>query len=546
MDGNLTDEDEIATAEPSVAVASDVTTGRLVQSSAVVAVGTAASRITGLVRVAVIGAVFGLGALADSYALANNTPNMVYELILGGVLSATLVPILVEQAGRDDPDGASAIVTVAAVVLVVISAIGVVAAPAIFQLYAWRLTPEEAAVQAELAVPFMRMFLPQMFFYGLTALATALLHARRRFFAPAFSPILNNVVVCAALLLAAAVAGETLTFALVRENVGLQLLIGLGTTAGIVAMTVPLVPAVRRAGWRLRWNLDWKHPAVIQVLRLSGWTVGYVAANQVGLAVLLALAYDQPGQVAAYTFAFVFFQLPHGLIAVSFMTTFVPEMADAAIRRDWPAYRDRLSLGIRLMATLILPASIGYVLLSRPLVSVLLQRGEFDAADARLTAGVLAGFAVGLLGFSVYLFALRGFYALRDTRTPFVLNLVANGLKVALAVALVGDHGAKGLALAYAVSYSVVAVVALVVLGRRVGGIHGRRLAASLARLTLAAAVMGVAVWVVTRTVGGPTGGEAVLQVTVAVVVGVAVYAAALLLLRADEIGGLRSRLRRR
>ena len=523
--------------------AGEVTTSRMVRSSAVVAVGTAASRVSGLVRVGVVAAVLGGGALADAYALANNTPNIVYELILGGVLTATLVPIFVEQATRDDPDGASAIVTVSTVVLLAITILGVLAAPLIFSLYSWKLTEQEAATQAELAVPFIRMFMPQMLFFGWTALATALLNAKRRFFLPAFVPVLNNVVVSLALLAAAAVAGEALGFDVVRENTNLQLIIGFGTTAGIAAMTMPLIPALGRAGWRLRWRLDWRHPAVRQVVRLSGWTIGYVAANQIGLAIVLALAYEGEGWVAAYTYAFVFFQLPHGLIAVSFMTTFVPELADAANGRDWASYRQRLSLGIRLMTTLILPASVGYILLSRPLVSVLLQRSNFSAANAALTAEVLASFAFGLVGFSVYLFALRGFYALRDTRTPFLLNVVENILQIAVAFALVGPFEVQGLALAFAFSYTVSAVLGLVVLGRRVGGIDGRRLTGSLARLSVASAVMGVAVWAVTRTVGDASGGEAVLQVAVAVVVGVTVYALALLLLRAEEFGGLRTRL---
>jgi putative peptidoglycan lipid II flippase len=518
----------------------------MVRSSAVVAAGTAASRVSGLVRVGVLAGVLGGGALADAYALSNNTPNIVYELVVGGVLSATLVPIFVEQADRDDPDGASAIVTVSTVVLVGLTVLGVLAAPLIFRVYSWNLSAAEEARQAELAVPFIRMFLPQMLFYGWMALATALLNAKRRFFAPAFTPILNNLVVIVALLTAAAIAGEALDFDVVRDSTTLQLVIGLGTTAGIVAMTLPLLPAVRRAGWRLRWLLEWRHPAVLQVLRLSGWTVGYVVANQIGLSIVLALAYQGEGWVAAYTYAFVFFQLPHGLIAVSFMTTFVPELAEAANRRDWSAYRQRFSLGARLMAALILPASVGYVLLSRPLVRLLLERANFTAANAELTADVLAGFAVGLLGFSVYLFVLRGFYALRDTRTPFLLNLGENALQVGLAFALVGALEVRGLALAFAIAYSVTAVVALAVLGRRVGGVDGRRLGASLAKLALATAVMGTAVWGVTRAIDGSSGGATVLEVVAGVVVGVVVYGAMLVLLRSDEIAGLRSRLHHR
>ncbi|MGH9245148.1 MAG: murein biosynthesis integral membrane protein MurJ [Acidimicrobiales bacterium] len=532
--------DDLGTGPPAPTV---MATGRLVRSSAVVAVGTALSRVTGLVRTSVLVGVFGIGALTDAYNVASNTPHIIYELILGGILSATLVPIFVEQAERDDPDGASAIVTVTMIALVVLTLGGVLAAPLIIRIYTWAKPAEEAAEQAAVAVPLMRMFVPQMLLYGITALATALLNARRRYLAPAYSPILNNIVVVAMLLAAPVVAGRALTFDVVRDRPGLQLLLGLGTTAGVVAMTIPLVPAVRRAGWRLRWNPAWRHPAVGEVVRLSGWTVGYVIANQVALAIVLALANRNEGQVAAYTTAFVFFQLPHGLIAVSFMTTFVPELAAAANDRAWATYRSRFSLGIRLMALLILPAGVGYALLSRPLVGVLLERGQFDAADSALTADVLANFAIGLLGFSVYLFALRGFYALRDTRTPFILNVIENAVNVVLAVALVGRYGAPGLALAYAIAYLVSACLALAVLRRRVSGIDGRRLATSSLRLVGATAVMGLAVWGVTRGVGGDSGTAALARIGVAVPVGVVVYGLALVAVRAEELRGLRSQV---
>ena len=181
----------------------------LARSSAVVGVGTALSRVTGLLRIGAITYALGTIAVADAYNLANTTPNIVYELILGGILSATLVPVFVERFEASDEDGISAVVTVAAVAMVALTVAAIVAAPAIFRIYTLRKSAEDARELASVGVPLARLFLPQILFYGFTALATALLNARRRFAAPAMAPVLNNVVVCVALVLfARAAAGR--------------------------------------------------------------------------------------------------------------------------------------------------------------------------------------------------------------------------------------------------------------------------------------------------------------------------------------------------
>jgi putative peptidoglycan lipid II flippase len=497
--------------------------GRLLQSSAAMAAGTALSRITGLGRVVVLAAALGKAGLADAYNLANNTPNIVYELLLGGVLSATLVPLFVEHAERDDDEGPSAVVSVALVALVALTALAMVAAPAIVWLYAVRLPETAADAQAALAVRLLWLFLPQMVFYGLTAVGTALLNARRRFAAAAFAPVINNVVVIGALLVFIADAPDSPTIDDVRGDALRLLLLGLGTTAGVVAMTVALWPAVARSGWHLRWRPRWRDPAVRTIVRLSGWTFGYVATNQVTLFAVLALANSDPGNVSAYTYAFIFFQLPHGLVAVSLMTTIAPELASAAARGDVVGFRERFSSGAQLLVGLLLPASIGLALLARGVVDALLARGAFGEVDAVFTGDVLAWFAVGLVGFSVYLYALRAFYAHRDTRTPFVLNLIENGLNIVFALALVGSHGVRGLAAAYALAYSVAAVVALAVLHRRIGSLGGRPLAAGVARVAVASVAMGAAVWAI---VDGPSSVPDVGLLLAAVGAGVAVYAA--------------------
>lgn len=526
-----------------------VRSSRLLRSSAVVGAGTALSRATGLLRVGALAYAMGASPLADAYNVANNTPNIVYELVLGGILSATLVPIFVEQAERDDRRSrraVSSVLSVAVVALVALTVVAIVAAPLIVKLYTWRLSDAEARAQEAVAVPLLRLFLPQILFYGLTTLGTALLHARRRFALPAFAPVLNNVVVSAMLVALPSVAGREPSLDLVRDDRGLLVLIGLGTTAGVVLMTVVLWPALRSAGWRVRWWPDWRHPSVAALARLSGWTVGYVVANQLALFVILALANQGDGALSAYAFAFVFFQLPHGLFAVSIMTTTSPELASAAGRGAWDDFRARFSLGTRLILLVAVPAAAGYVVLAEPLVDTVLGRGAFSAADVALTADVLANFALGLVGFSLYLYALRGFYALRDTRTPFVLNVVENGVNVILGVALVGRYGVQGLAAAYSVAYAVAGVLAFVALRRRVGGLDGQRLVATGARLVAAAAAMVAVVVALSAVVGEDQGAGALLRVAVAVPAGGIVYGAVLVALRTEELAGLVERGRSR
>ena len=520
-------------------------TERVVRSSVPVAVGTALSRLTGMARLAAMAYALGFDRLADSYNLANTTPNIVYELLLGGVLSATLVPIFVEHREKNDQEATSAVVTVATLALLLLTGLGILLAPAVVRLYSLRLPDATAAAQQQVATDLLRMFMPQMFFYGITAIATALLNAQRRFAAPAVTPVFNNLLVTAIFLALPHIAEGPLTLQGIRDDTGLLLFLGLGTTAGIVAMAIPLVPAVRRAGVRLRPVFSFGHPAVRKVLRLSGWSAGYVAVNQVALWIILVLANGTKGGVSIYQGAYIFFQLPHGLVAVSLMTTLSPELAETAARRDFAAFRRNFALGLRLMTLVILPAGAGLAVLARPVVSVLLERGALTAGQADVTAECVALFAVGLLPFSFYLYALRGFYALHDTRTPFIFNCWENLINVAVAAALYPWLGVQGLALSFSVAYGVAAVMTLRSLAGRTGGV-GLDLRSRQVLARTAAAVL-----VMMAAVGGallvlPDGTPDLVETAVGVVVGLLVYTGALSAMRVREVAEILRRLRGR
>ena len=383
--------------------------------------------------------------------------------------------------------------------------------------------------------------MPQMLFYGIVTLATAMLNARRRFLAAAFAPVLNNIVVIAVFLALPRIADGSLTVDNVLADDKLVLLIGLGTTAGVVVMALALLPPLTNLHTHLRFLPRWKHPAVLTMLRLSGWTVGYVIANQIALLVVTILANGTDGGPFIYISAYAFFQLPHGLFAVSLMTTFTPEMASAATRGDLGALRTQLSRGIRLAAMVVVPASALYIGLARPIIVALLQRGAFSAADASAVSDTLVLFSVGLLPFSIYLFAMRAFYARHDTYTPFWINCIENLVNIALAFPLYAWLGIPGLALAFALAYFVAAILTLGVLRVRLDGIDGAQLVSSLTKIVAAGVVVGGVSWAVGEYVGWSSFGRAVAAVLAGTVIGGVVYLGLLVLLRVEELPAVRS-----
>ncbi|MFV0317907.1 MAG: murein biosynthesis integral membrane protein MurJ [Microthrixaceae bacterium] len=531
----------------------------LLSASAAPAVGTALSRASGLVRVSALTAALGLSGVADTYNLANTTPNILYELVLGGVFSSTLVPMFIHVdrrglrrrggAAQDtSADAISVIITVGFVAITALSVLAVLASPLINQIFALPLDGAAREQQLRLGDDLLALLLPQILFYGITTLATALLHSRRRFAAPAFAPVLTNLVTTAAGL---AVWWLVTNGRTDDDSTTTVYLLGLGTTAGVAAMAAALVPSIRRAGINLRWSFQPRHPAVRKVVRLSGWTVGFAAANQIALMIVLTLARGAgEGAVSAYQYAFIFFQLPYGLIAVSIMTAILPELSEAARAHDVIEFRERFREGMSVLLTFLLPAAGAYLFLGEPLVELLLQRGNFTAADTADTARMLVGFSIGLPFFAVFLYCVRAFYARRNTRIPFWMNLFENTLNVALVVPFVALLGDPGLSVAYSVAYAVAAFLGMGMLNRHVRATITPKVMLSFGR------GLGVAVLVVAATgatslwIRNSTGFGPLLQILLCLAVAAAVFAGAIWMLRPqgfeDTIEAMEERFRDR
>ncbi len=521
--------------------------------TAVMAVGTTLSRVTGMLRLTATVAALGFGAVSDTYAAANTTPNIVYELVLGGILTSVFVPVFVRWStthGREESwEVAQRMITLALLVLSGIALLAAVFAPAIMRLYLVASDAPNHASQVELGAFFLRWFMPQIVFYGVGAVAIGVLQAGRRFAIVMFAPILNNLSVIATMLVFIGVRGDSPT----SLTLGQRTLLAAGTTFGIVAMSLALWPSLRRMGFRLRLRLDWRHPAIAELGRLAKWTGVYVAANQIAYLLVIVLSNRLgSGTYFAYTQAFVFFQLPHAIFAVSIFTALLPEMAERWTGERLDDVRTLWSRGMRTTLVVMVPAALGYVFLAGPIVRLFAQYGAGTRDGTDLMVRALTGFAVGLPFYSVFQLLTRTFYAMHDARMPALVNVAAACVNALVNVALTLGLGLGigGLALGHAASYAFGAVILGVILRSRLNRIDGRRIARTVGLLApigiaCAAAALGASS-LVRSALGVTTAPQRLLQVLVAVVVGLLVFVVGALMVRLEEADDLMRLIRRR
>ncbi len=505
------------------------------RATAVMAGGTLASRVTGLLRLLVAAYALGFNHFSDAFNLANNTPNIVHDLVLGGILSATFVPLFVDRLAKrtehEANEAISAVVSLSVVILVVATIALAVAAPYVIDLYSVGTHTANIATERSVATELLRLFALQLFGYGAISLMTAILNAVRRFAVAAYVPVINNVVAIAILIefhLADPSFAKNPSISAVSHNTGMLLLLGLGTTAGVILQAAALVPSTMRSGVRLRFRWAPRDGAVREIMSLSSWTLGFVVANQIALFITLAVAVHidpSGGAVTAYTYAFTFFQLPFGMIAVSVMSTVTPELSHRWSTGDLEGMSHQFGLGLRRMMAGIWPAAVGFLVLAGPIMALLVSYGAANKDGARLTASLLTWLAVGLPGYCAYLLAITALQSMRDTRTAFFIYLLENGLNIALLFVLMGDLKAKALALSLSIAYSVAAIVALAVVRHKMHGLGGRGVARYVGRSFVLSLLMAFAVALVAAGVGSGSGVGLLERVVASVVAGGVVYA---------------------
>ncbi|HEX2050004.1 MAG TPA: murein biosynthesis integral membrane protein MurJ [Actinomycetota bacterium] len=519
----------------------------LARGAAVMTIATAVSRVTGFVRVVVLAAAMGGTFLTNTYQTANTAPNVVFELVAAGVLTSIFVPTFVEylvRGARDEGwDAANALTTMALLGLTAISLLLALGAGPIMRLLTIGVADADVrAREVELGASFLRLFAPQVVFYGAGMIMTGALHAYRRFALPAIAPIFNNVVVIAVYGTYAVMrAGRDPSLATITD--GERWLLGAGTTMGVVAMTVCLVPQLARLGWRFRFRFDASHPAVRKAARLGVWALGYAGGYQAGLVVVLVLGNRVDGGVAAYQWAYTFFYLPHALFAIPVFNALFPAMSEHAVKGDAAALVGRLRDGLAMLGFVLLPLAALLVAAAEPLARVTLRYGAMSAGDADLVARVLVGFALGLPAYSSFLVYTRAFYALGDTRTPTLVNVVAVALASAagavLFFALDDEWSVFGLSLGHSIGFTAGAVVLARAFARRAGARGATLYRASLLRSSVVSLAALGAMLAAHAVVPDESHVAAFADLVVTAAAGAAVYVAAMRALGSPELSKL-------
>lgn len=531
-------------------------------ASGVMAVGTLVSRFTGVLRDTAIGAALGTAVLADTYAVANTIPNTIYALLAGGAITAVFVPQLVRHLAEDEDGGVrytQRLLTLSTLLLLGVAVVAVLLAPVIVRAYAtssW--TEEDFAV----ATTFARYCLPQILFYGLFTMFQQVLNARGHFAAPMFAPILNNLAVIATCGAFVVMVGDgALTTRSITQ--GEVALLGLGTLGGIVAQALVLVPVMRGVGFRWRPRFDFRNAGLGKVGTLASWTFVYVATNQVVFLVIARLATSANTSTpeadgadvgfASYLRAYLIFVLPHSVITLSVVTALMPRMSSHAIAGRMRAVADDLGGAMRLALVAIVPAAVALLVLAPRVSVVLFGYGQTGRDDAAAIGAVTQLFVLGLVPFTVFFVLVRGFYALEDTRTPALINVVLNLVNVGAAVLFFSlapdEYKVHAIAAAYLPTYTVAAVLSWRVLSGRIGGLPAFRTVQTCVRLLVAAVPAGLLMLGLATAASAWLGDGrlgSLVAVAVGLTTGVVVYALVARRLRVAEIGELAGLVRGR
>lgn len=470
----------------------------LFRASGIMALGTIISRMTGFVRGILIVAVLGTTLLADTYNVANTMPNILYNLLVGGALTAIFIPQLVRSFDHEDggDDFASRLITTISLILLVLVSLGMFFAPALVRLYAPEFFTIGFEAEQEIAIAFTRYCLPQIFFLGLFTMLGQVTNARGSFGPLMWAPIANNLVGIALfggfLLFSSGIDISSITTNQVA-------LLGWGTTFSVVVQALVLVPVIRKLGIRIKPKLGVS--GLGKSFNLAGWTLIYVLISQLGylvtvnVATTAAVRSAQEGVATGvgytpYTFAYFVMLLPYSIVTISIITAILPHISKLALEGRRDEVKAQLIRAIRLVGVITVPSAVAFLLFG-PLITQSIFIG-IPNEDSRYIGYVLSALSFGLVAFSINLILIRGFNAFEDTKTQvvsiLVINVFAVGMSYFCLYFLKTQWVTVGLGVAFSVSYLIGLLVTLALLKKHVGklalseflGQHTRLLIASL------------------------------------------------------------------
>jgi putative peptidoglycan lipid II flippase len=451
----------------------------LAAAATIVAAGFLGSRLLGLLRSIVIAGEFGTSPELDAYWIAFRLPDLIFQLLAGATLGSAFIPTFARVLTNVSEEAAwrlaNSVLNLVLIVTIVFAALGFLFAPLLVPLMAPGLG-EDVGRQDELrdlAIEMTRVMMISPILFAVSGMFMGILNARHHFLFPAIAPMVYNISIIVGALVADDV--NTLAYAVV---------------VGAALHLAVQVPALMSVGMRWQPVADWRDAATREVGRLMGPRVLGLAAFQLNLLITVFFASTLiDGSISAVNYAWLIVMTPLGLFGMAISTAVFPTMAEqAATGRD--ELRRTLEQSLKMILFLTIPASVALMLLAEPLVVVLFQRGEFDGASSSLTADALLYYSIALFAHAMIEILSRGFYALRDTRTPVTFAIVALFVNLGLSAALVGPLEVRGLALAVSVATIVEALLLFATIGPRMGALDTRSLGRSLGKTVVATVLM--------------------------------------------------------
>ena len=486
-------------AEPAVtdatADASPSQTASVTRSTAVMSGAILVSRITGFVRTWAMAFALGNTILTSAYNVANNLPNQIFELLAGGIISSVFLPVYLVQREKNGEQAAlgfaSNLFSIGLLLLGSVSTLATVFAPQVVFTQTF-LSEQNELETVRMAVFFFRFFAIQILFYGMGGLMNSLLNAHRRFFWPMAGPIFNNLVGIITMFAYPYIAEQDAQLAMV--------FLAVGTTVGILVMFVVQVPAFLRLKMPLHFHIRWNDAALKESLVLALPVTAFVFVNLIVASTLNAVALrTAPIGPSTIQYAWLWYQLPYGVIAVALSTALFTEMSEASAAGDLQKLRYNIRFGLRTTLFTIVPLAVAIIVLAKPLAG-LYRAGEFTQADVEMVSNVLRTWCMALPFFSTYRFLYRAFSALRDLKAFILIDACGRIIQIVLYICLTNGLGQwsglglVGLPLADAIAHLLLVSAMLGFLKSKIGSYGLRSIAIDGLKLMVAAALATIPV----------------------------------------------------
>ncbi|MBQ3120737.1 MAG: murein biosynthesis integral membrane protein MurJ [Peptococcaceae bacterium] len=487
------------------------------------------SRILGFVRDISVSSMFGISWQADAYTAAFTIPDLIYFALVGGGLSSAFIPVFSSYlATEQDEDAhvmASTILNIVAIASMVLIAIGMVFTPQLIDIMV-EFKHENAAEATALTIVLTRLMFAQCFFMCLAGISQGILQCYKEFTVPALGAVVYNIAIIVIGILLA-------------QHIGIA-----GFTIGVVvgaALNLLLqIRSMRQYGFSYKLTLNLRHPGVKKFFLLFLPVVLGLSMNELNLLVSQRLASGLGGGVVyALKQAQRIMMLPVGIFAAAIGLSVFPTMTSHVARGEMKEYKQNLTMGLRTVIFITLPASVGLIALSHPVVRAMYQQGAVTTVQIELVSVILVYYCIGVVGYGAQQILNRGFYAVQDTKSPVLINVFVLLFNIIISIILVGPFTYRGLAMAYSLSGLLSMLVLGVALRFKIGQYGGKALVKSALQSIIASAVMGLAVYFVANGLEQVLDLSSklmqVLQVGIGITAGVLVYAAMAIVMRMEE-----------